>query len=338
MIEQRWLKTESLGELFKRLAGSGRRIVAPKRSGEVVGFEEVTTPQEMASDYIQTNESPKSVVFPRCETILRYRFDGKDVRMQNAEACDTPTVIFGIRPCDARSFGILNAVFTWDCDDVFFTTRLANTTVIALSCAKADPYCFCTSVGGNPGDTQGSDLLLTAAGADGFLVEIVTPKGQQIVDLAPELFAPAKAVQKESFLAKVPSHFDIDALNRHLPAVFNKEAVWAEQSMRCLGCGACAFLCPACACFDIQDEANRDGGARMRCWDSCGLSLFTLHTSGHNPRTTQGARWRQRVMHKFSYFKDRLGAIACVGCGRCSRYCPADMNLAEHLKELMEVP
>jgi formate hydrogenlyase subunit 6/NADH:ubiquinone oxidoreductase subunit I len=41
-------------------------------------------------------------------------------------------------------------------------------------------------------------------------------------------------------------------------------------------------------------------------------------------------------MHKFSYFQDRLGYIACVGCGRCARACPADMNLVEHLKALVE--
>ncbi len=68
------------------------------------------------------------------------------------------------------------------------------------------------------------------------------------------------------------------------PALFDDAAVWVEQSLRCLGCGACAFVCPTCACFDIQDEARPLRATRLRCWDSCGFGLFTLHTSGHNPR------------------------------------------------------
>ena len=44
-------------------------------------------------------------------------------------------------------------------------------------------------------------------------------------------------------------------------------------------------------------------GKRLRCWDSCGFALFTLHTSGHNPRQTQAQRWRQRLLHKFSYMR-----------------------------------
>jgi len=337
-MEQRLLKRESVGQLFAKLADAGWRIVGPCRSGEAVVFKDVHAPQEMAADYVQTTLSPKSVVFPRYELLLRYRFEGKDVKIDDEQITVVPTVIFGLRPCDARSLAVLNAVFSWDYQDVFFKTRLENTTIITVSCTTSDPYCFCTSVNGGPGDPQGSDLLLTPFDADEYLVEIVTDRGRAIVDQAPELFAPAAGgeVNKVRVLADVPVRFEMSRLVECLPRVFNDEAFWAEQAMRCLGCGACAFLCPACACFDIQDEADRQGGVRYRCWDSCGLSLFTLHTSGHNPRTTQGQRWRQRVMHKFSYFKDRLGTIACVGCGRCSRSCPADMNLAEHLQALAE--
>jgi sulfhydrogenase subunit beta (sulfur reductase) len=335
-MEQRLLKRPDLGELFDKLTAAGRRIMAPRKSGEAIVFEEVKTPEQMTEDYVQTTISAKSAVFPRYEPLLRYRFEDKQVRIEDEQAKAIPTVIFGLRPCDARSFAVLNAVFSWDYEDVFFKTRLENTTVIGMSCTRSDPYCFCTSVGGSPGGTEGSDILLTPLGNDEYLAEIVTEKGKQIVDLAPNLFAPAKGADKARLLADVPVRFEMTRLAERLPELFKNEAIWAEQSMRCLGCGACAFLCPACACFDIQDEANRQGGVRLRCWDSCGLSLFTLHTSGHNPRSTQGQRWRQRVMHKFSYFQDRLGYIACVGCGRCSRSCPADMNLAEHLKTLVE--
>ncbi|HQG47178.1 MAG TPA: 4Fe-4S dicluster domain-containing protein, partial [bacterium] len=70
-------------------------------------------------------------------------------------------------------------------------------------------------------------------------------------------------------------------------------------------------------------------GTRLRCWDSCGSALFTLHASGHNPRHLQSERWRQRMMHKFSYMPEQLQVPGCVGCGRCLRACPADMNLIE---------
>ncbi|MEW6252083.1 MAG: 4Fe-4S dicluster domain-containing protein, partial [Planctomycetota bacterium] len=162
----------------------------------------------------------------------------------------------------------------------------------------------------------------------------------------PQLFTPANEPgaqatgqseperQRGAVLAKVPPRFAADQLAGKLPALFDDNDLWREQSLRCLGCGACAFVCPTCSCFDIQDEKTREGGVRLRCWDSCGYSLFTLHASGHNPRTKQSERWRQRIMHKFSYQPERLGVLGCVGCGRCARNCPVDMNLAEHAAAL----
>jgi formate hydrogenlyase subunit 6/NADH:ubiquinone oxidoreductase subunit I len=112
--------------------------------------------------------------------------------------------------------------------------------------------------------------------------------------------------------------------------------LWREVSLACLGCGACAYCCPTCHCFDIQDEATRTESVRLRNWDTCGLSLFTLHSSGHNPRPDQASRWRQRVMHKFSYFVEKFGSLACTGCGRCARLCPGGMAIAQVCQEIDE--
>ena len=178
------------------------------------------------------------------------------------------------------------------------------------------------------------DKLLVLTVADGgALVEVLTPKGERLAAEASSLFASADGMSKEEYLARVEKRFDAQQLREKLDQAFDSP-VWKRQSERCLGCGACAFVCPTCACFDIQEDARGATGRRVRCWDSCGFSLFTLHTSGHNPRPVQSARWRQRVLHKFSYMPERIGQTGCTGCGRCSRACPVNMNLLEHLQSI----
>ena len=46
-----------------------------------------------------------------------------------------------------------------------------------------------------------------------------------------------------------------------------------------------------------------------------------------NPRPDQGARQRQRVLHKFSIYPDKFGEILCTGCGNCTRNCPEGQGM-----------
>ena len=45
-------------------------------------------------------------------------------------------------------------------------------------------------------------------------------------------------------------------------------------------------------------------------------------------------RMRQRIMHKFNYFVETYDEIACVGCGRCLRNCPACMDITKVIKQI----
>ncbi|MDD8013325.1 MAG: 4Fe-4S dicluster domain-containing protein [Acidobacteriota bacterium] len=334
--ESKSVDSEALAKLFSQWRAEGKRILAPKKNGDKIDFAPVTSLDEVSLEQVQTVQSPKTAVFPRVEELFSFKSKDGRVEIQERDPARVPrTVIFGLRPCDAAALASLAAIFTWDCPDSLFSSRLAATTVVGVSCARADEFCFCTSLGGGPGSATGSDILLTDTGQGSYLAEIVSPKGKQHVAGAGGLFQPAPATKKESFLAKVDKAFDRDKIGPALAALFEDTAFWAEQSLRCIGCGACAHVCPTCACFDIQDEGGASG-RRLRCWDSCGLGLFTLHTSGHNPRTLQSQRWRQRLMHKFSYMPERQQVLGCVGCGRCSRACPVDMNILDSLRALAE--
>ncbi len=328
------LRKDAYARLIGKLLETNQ-VYAPVAEGKRIGYRRITSAGEQAQEYILPDLSAKAFVFPRVEKLFSFLRTKEDVTVQDFDPDRIPhRVVLGVRPCDAAGLQSLKSIFEWDPADPIFEARLQRTTLIGYSCATSDAYCFCTSVGGNPGDTRGSDVLLTRIEEGDYMAEVLTPKGEALIASCPELFESFNGTfEKEKYLASVPARFDSASLKGKIEAAFDTESFDA-YALRCIGCGACAFVCPTCACFDIQDETRGSKGKRTRSWDTCASKLFTLHTSGHNPRTTQGARWRQRLMHKFSYMPERLDTLGCVGCGRCSRRCPADMNLAEHLSQL----
>lgn len=323
---------ENLLKFLGSLVASGKKLYAPQQHGKKIFFRAVKDPSAIVFDALQTAESPKEVLFPKIEPMVQYRYTAGNVVVEDcAEKLPAvPTVLFGSRPCDAAALATLVEFFKEDVGDPFVEKRAEMLTVVSMSCTQADGYCFCTSVGLTPGDTKGSDILLTPVGNGLYYTEVITEKGKTLIAQAAEYFEKTETIAKEQYLATVPQVFSAEEITKKLKDAFN-HPLWEEASLRCIGCGACAYVCPLCSCFDIQDEGTQKCGTRLRCWDSCGFALFTLHTSGHNPRRVQSERWRQRVLHKFSYLPERLHLLGCVGCGRCSRACPADMNLKEQL-------
>jgi sulfhydrogenase subunit beta (sulfur reductase) len=323
------IRKASLEKLFNNLVGKGKTVYAPKAKGKVVLFENIEKFDEITEDYIVTTNSAKSVVFPRVEKVFSYKKTKENTEISDSSTSSFPDVVlWGSRPCDAAAFIPLTNTFNRDYTDVIYNKRFEKILILTFSCSKCDEYCFCTSVNSGPGNTAGSDILFTKLSTGDYLAEVVTEKGKLLMTENSSLFEAKPEEGKEQNLANVTAYFNHEEIQAKLQNLF-ENPVWDEKSRACLGCGSCAFVCPVCSCFDIQDESHGGNGSRLRCWDSCGFGLFTLHTSGHNPRETQGARWRQRILHKFLYMPDQSKVAGCVGCGRCSRACPADINILD---------
>jgi ferredoxin len=331
---------EQLAALLVDLVGAGTTVIAPARAERGhVDYRPISSLAEAVFDGGMPRRSLKELFLPPTEPLLTWRYVQGAVELRDVPTTFAPCVVLGARPCDAAALDVVDRVMDWDYHDELWFGRRAATTVVSLACSAADASCFCLGVGLAPDSAKGADILLRPAG-EGFLAEVVSEKGEALVAAhsdrfrpAPEPLIPAAAAAdaQSGPRPSVPAPLPLPAIRSWLESNF-EHPVWEQLALRCHGCGACAAVCPTCHCFDIVDEPEGVAhGTRRRNWDTCQTGRFTVHASGHNPRASQTARIRQRVMHKFAIYPAKFAQTLCSGCGRCARECPAGMDLPEIL-------
>jgi formate hydrogenlyase subunit 6/NADH:ubiquinone oxidoreductase subunit I len=335
MTMLKYISQQNLNTLLDTLISRGIRVVAPRMNAGTPLYEPLANSSEMITDQLP-RRSAKEAFFPVCEDIMSYEKEGQKVTLTDVDPAQFPeTVLVGVRPCDAVAIPVLDAVFSWDYKDEFFLERRRKTTIIGLACTSADDACFCTAVGLSPAETRGSDLFLTPLEGGGYACRSCSDKGEMLIDRHAVLFSDAERAVPLPLAQPHVELLDLKKVKAWLDEHF-EDPSWDAIATRCVGCGACAFVCPACHCFDIVDEGTEKSGKRRKNWDACGFWKFTHHASGHNPRDGQPKRYRNRIMHKFKYYDDKFGQTLCSGCGRCIRVCPVGIDIAAILETIMK--
>jgi ferredoxin len=325
---------------FFRAAAAGKTLLTPRGAGDQCRLAE-TPPDGVSLDYVNTHLSPKAAFFPQTEKLMAFTKNSGSPNpfvYQDLGDKAKSSVIFGIRPCDARGLSVSDKVFQNDrFTDPYWKGKYESAVKIGLACLNPFPQCFCSSVGGSPFGEAGLDILAYPR-SGGLGLKPVTEAGSALLkgaglkeaDLASEMKSLEEAAVKVQ--EKLPDLKAID--DKDLMELFNAPH-WAATAESCLNCGVCTFFCPTCHCFDIQDEADENGGVRMRNWDTCMSWLFTVHGTGHNPRPSKTERVRQRFMHKLKYIPLKQdGVRGCTGCGRCVIACPVNIDIRSVAREM----
>jgi sulfhydrogenase subunit beta (sulfur reductase) len=311
----------------------GYKLFGPVAERSFYTFKEIEKDHEPDFSYQNTRLSPKAIVLPQSEDMFTFTLDPsrEDANfLKEAPKDYTPRAIFGIRPCDAKAVTLVRMNFdTKEYRDPYWMGLFEATTFVGMACDTPCQSCFCTTAGCGPYCEEGLDVLLSDR-ADHYLAKPLTEKGKQLLVTAgwskpvEDSFETSKAAAE----SKIASLVVTDRLASADTLALYGAPFWEDVSFACINCGTCSFLCPTCWCFDIQDEVHGKTGKRARNWDSCMFPIFTIHTTGHNPRGTKLHRVRQRFMHKLKYFVDKYDAgIMCVGCGRCIRECPVNIDI-----------
>lgn len=306
-----------------------RILIAPIRTAGLILFQPISKVEDIIFDFDNTVLSPKEWFFPATEVL--FRVERKDEQTELVPATvEREAVIFGLRPCDAKGLALIDKAFLAEPADTLYQQHRDKTVLVGLSCKKTSSECFCTSMGTAPNDPTYVDILLTEV-EEGYIVQIVTEKGKAL--LPDNLLVESEAVAPSP---PSPSAVPTEGIEEVLRRVFDSP-YWGRLADRCLHCNLCAYVCPTCYCFDIRDYESTGKIERLRSWESCQSPGFTRQAGGYDPRASKGARLRQRFYHKLLYFPEDFGAIACVGCGRCVKVCPVNIDIREAIADIQKI-
>lgn len=299
-----------------------------------------TLTENKAFSWANGPQAIKPILFKPRETVWRVeRNSNGKLEFNPQPATEMPVAFIGARACDLAAMAIQDKVFlAKDRTDVRYQSRRESLFVIGVNCTYSSSNCFCVTAGTGPSITQPFDLLMTELD-DGFVVKSGSERGHTLLSTL--------ALKRASTLQCNDAMHNVDNAahmqTKRIPLDNKRELRdllfanlgherWEQVAERCLSCGNCTAVCPTCFCHSEADKPSLDGKSseHQREWDSC-------FTEGHSElagkplRETTSQRYRQWLTHKVGSWFDQFGTSGCVGCGRCTTWCPVGIDITEEL-------
>jgi len=340
-MKARILARADVLKIVDLLRQQGYEVVAPFCGrGRDTYFDTVT---DQNRDQVQIHlpnpyYPPKRFVFPHIERLLKLRRDNGEIHIEPTYE-EPKRAIFGIRSCDVAGIYHLDRFYLGrDFRDVYYENHRKNLFLVNVACTDPsqdisdDCFCVCTDTG--PAAHNHFDLQLMDLGHE-FMAVAGTPVGEALfTDPIFKKATEAHVGKRRAILDETRKRFKtmtswFSATVRYVSQGEILDKTWEEIGNRCLECGGCTYVCPACTCFTVSDrQIGPNEFERVRAWDACALSGFTRMAGGFNPRKAVHDRRNRRFFRKLAHhFIQRELTMACVGCGRCVAVCHGNIGM-----------
>jgi len=357
-----FLPRDELQSLINELVKLGYQVVGPQvRDGAIVyqpladiarlpqGINDAQQPGQYRLnsthssrmfDWANGPESLKPFLFAPREVIWRsHKSSDGSVRFERVQPENEPLAVLGVRACDLAGLRLQDQHFLQQAyPDPWYAARRRSLLLVSVNCAKPADTCFCASTGDGPAATHSYDLNLTELDA-GFLVETGSPRGEALAQTLP--LEAVSDQQRSDQTAQIQAA--ITRQHRALPVIPLKNILqanhdhpqWDDIAERCLACGNCTQVCPTCFCHSEGERValSADKSEHVREWDSC-FSAGHGYLAGFQVRPDIKSRYRQWMTHKLDYWHAQYGRSGCVGCGRCTTWCPAEIDFVQEANVL----
>ena len=351
-MKARILNRVDVLKIVDQLRRQGYEVVAPFHGrGRDTFFDTVTDENRERIELHLPNPyyPPKRFVLPHIERLLKIQRSDGEFRIEPTYE-EPKRAIFGIRSCDVAAIYHLDRFYLGrEFRDIYYEKRRQNLFLVNIVCTDPDrdinDECFCVCADTGPAARDHFDLQLMDLGGE-FMAVAGTLAGEAM--FANRIFQKGGAEhirKRRAILTEVRKRFKTTtswfaATVRCVSQGSVPDKTWEEIGNRCLECGGCTYVCPACTCFTVSDrQVGLNEIERVRIWDACALSGFTRMAGGFNPRRAVHDRRNRRFFRKLAhYFIQRELSMACVGCGRCAAVCHGDIGMPNVVEMIRRTP
>lgn len=338
-LQELILEKDQLIPLLRKLKKTDR-LIAPvaNKHGDTLLREINNIDTDRIDLKNQPQNSLKSFFLPQQEVLAHYSTKTDDYRFTPPERAKE-TIYFGVRSCDLTALLYMDLIFSKPAKDATYYDRRQHSLIITLGCNSPFENCFCEATNSGPYLDYGYDLQFIDLG-DAYYVAAGRRKGADLLKRWGYFFREVEEedqkIRYQLFLearGRFSRNIQVNHACHKLQKEKVSEAIWEKLSSRCYDCGGCAYVCPTCTCFSVDDMAIDDNsGTRIRSWDACTSSGFTRMAGNHNPTDRRRHALKQRFLHKLKYDYEKHGKASCTGCGRCVDICFGGVDITTFIE------